>query len=158
LWRESQDLQLRHFGGRALHSLRLEKSFGAWLREYTPDYTPFQSGLGRFIDWQKDFVGRAAAAKLRDQPCRHVLATLVVDALDADAVGDEPVFSGDRVVGFVTSGGFGHTVGKSIALAYVEPDLARPDAALGVEILGERRTARVVPEPLYDPSGARMRG
>ena len=140
-------------------SLRLEKSFGAWLREYTPDYTPFQSGLARFIDWRKgDFVGREAAEKLRDQPCSHVLATLVVDALDADAVGDEPVLSDDRVVGFVTSGGYGHTVGKSIALAYLEPDLAMPDAALAVEILGERRAARVAPEPLYDPSGARMRG
>jgi dimethylglycine dehydrogenase len=152
-----KDSGLRHFGGRALHSLRLEKSFGAWLREYTPDYTPFQSGLARFIDWQKDFVGREAAQKLRDQPRAHILATLVVEVDDADAVGDEPVFSGDRVVGFVTSGGYGHTVAKSIALAYVEPDLARPDAPLTVEILGERRTARVAPEPLYDPSGARMR-
>jgi dimethylglycine dehydrogenase len=152
-----EDLGLRHFGGRALQSLRLEKSFGAWLREYTPDYTPFQSGLARFIDWQKDFVGREAAAKLRDQPCSHVLATLVVDAGDADAVGDEPVFSEDRVVGFVTSGGYGHTVGKSIALAYLEPDFATPDAALAVEILGERRSARVSAEPLYDPLGARMR-
>jgi dimethylglycine dehydrogenase len=159
LLRAGEDFRLRHFGGRALHSLRLEKSFGAWLREYTPDYTPFQSGLGRFVDWHKgDFVGREAAQKLRDEPCSHVLATLVVDALDADAVGDEPVFSDDRVVGFVTSGGYGHTVGKSIALAYLEPDLATPDAALAVEILGERRPARVAPAPLVDPTGARMRG
>ena len=76
---------------------------------------------------------------------------------DADAVGDEPVLSGDRVVGFVTSGGYGHTVGRSIALAYLEPGLAIPDADLTVEILGERRSARVAPESLYDPSGARMR-
>jgi dimethylglycine dehydrogenase len=158
LLRAGEGLGLRHFGGRALHSLRLEKSFGAWLREYTPDYTPFQSGLARFIDWRKgDFVGRAAAERLRDEPCSHVLATLVVDALDADAVGDEPVLSGDRVVGFVTSGGYGHTVGKSIALAYLEPDLATPNAALEVEILGEPRAARVAPEPLYDPAGTRMR-
>jgi dimethylglycine dehydrogenase len=157
LLRAGEDLGLRHFGGRALHSLRLEKSFGAWLREYTPDYTPFQAGLGRFIDWQKDFIGREAAQKLRDQPSTHVLATLVVDALDADAVGDEPVFSGDRVVGFVTSGGFGHTVGRSIALAYLAPELATPDAELAVEVLGERRAARVAPEPLYDPAGTRMR-
>jgi dimethylglycine dehydrogenase len=153
-----EDLGLRHFGGRALHSLRLEKSFGAWLREYTPDYTPFQSSLARFIDWQKgDFVGRAAAQRLRDQPCSHVLATLVVEADDADAVGDEPVFAEGDVVGFVTSGGYGHTVGKSIALAYLAPDHATPDASLTVEILGERRGAQVAPGPLYDPSGARMR-
>jgi dimethylglycine dehydrogenase len=159
LVRAGEELGLAHFGGRALQSLRLEKSFGAWLREYTPDYTPFQAGLARFIDWQKgDFVGREAAEKLRDEPCKHVLTTLVVDADDADAVGDEPVFSGDRVVGFVTSGGYGHTVGKSIALAYLEPALAVPDADLAIEILGTRRAARVTPEPLYDPSGARMRG
>ena len=159
LVRAGEDLRLRHFGGRALQSLRLEKSFGAWLREYTPDYTPFQAGLARFIDWGKgDFVGREAAGKLRDQPCSHVLTTLVVDALDADAVGDEPVLEGDRIVGFVTSGGYGHTVGKSIALAYLEPSLVRPDAALTIEILGDRRAAGVAPEPLYDPSGARMRG
>jgi dimethylglycine dehydrogenase len=157
LLRDGRDLGLRHFGGRALHALRLEKSFGAWLREYTPDYTPFQSGLGRFIDWQKDFVGREAAQKLRDQPCSHVLATLVVEALDADAVGDEPVLSGDRVVGFVTSGGYGHTVGASIALASLEPELASPGADLAVEILGERRAARLAPEALVDPTGARMR-
>jgi dimethylglycine dehydrogenase len=157
LLRAGEDLGLRHFGGRALHSLRLEKSFGAWLREYTPDYTPFQSGLARFIDWQKDFVGREAAQSLRDNRRTHVLTTLVVDADDADAVGDEPVLSGDRVVGFVTSGGYGHTVAKSIALAYLQPNLATPDATLEVEILGKRCPARASPEPLYDPSGARMR-
>jgi dimethylglycine dehydrogenase len=152
------DLGLALFGGRALHALRLENSFGAWLREYTPDTTPFQAGLGRFIDWDKsDFVGRDAAHKLRDQPCPHGLTTLVVDALDADAVGDEPVLEGDRVVGYVTSGGYGHTVGQSIALAYLQPALATPEATLAVEILGERRAARVSPEPLYDPSGAAMR-
>ncbi len=159
LLRAGQDLGLRHFGGRALHCLRLEKSYGAWLREYTPDQTPFEAGLARFIDWDKgNFVGREAASKLRDEPCTHMLATLVVDALDADAVGDEPVLSGDRVVGFVTSGGYGHTVGKSIALAYLQPDRVSADLPLAVEILGERRAAQLAPEPLHDPSGARMRG
>jgi len=158
LLRAGKDLGLTLFGGRALQSLRLEKSFGSWLREYTPDYTPFQAGLARFIDWSKgDFVGREAAQRAREAPHTHVLTTLVVDALDADAVGDEPVFAGDRVVGFVTSGGYGHSVAQSIALAYLEPALATPDAALAVEILGDRRPARLAPEPLYDPTGARMR-
>jgi dimethylglycine dehydrogenase len=151
-------LGLVHFGGRALNSLRLEKSFGAWLREYTPDYTPRQAGLDRFIDFGKrDFVGRDAGLRQREEQPAHRLVTLVVDAADADASGDEPVLADDRVVGFVTSGGYGHTVGASIALAYVEPGLATPDAKLGVMILGDVRPARLVPEPLYDPSGARMR-
>ena len=152
------DLGLVHFGGRALNSLRLEKSFGAWLREYTPDYTPAEAGLARFIDFDKgDFVGREAALRQRDEPPRQHLVTLVVDAADADAYGDEPVLAEGRVVGFTTSGGYGHTVGQSIALAYLEPAFATPDAALAVTILGEDRPARLAPAPLYDPSGARMR-
>ena len=125
LVRAGEDLGLVHFGGRALNALRLEKSFGAWLREYTPDYTPEQAGLARFIDFDKgDFVGRDAALRQRDEEPSHRLVTLVVDADDADAYGDEPVLADDRVVGFVTSGGYGHTVGASIALAYLEPAFA----------------------------------
>jgi dimethylglycine dehydrogenase len=154
-----EDLGLVHFGGRALNSVRLEKSFGAWLREYTPDYTPQQAGLTRFIDFEKgDFIGREAARRQRDQEPSHRLVTLVVDAADADAHGDEPVLAGDRVVGFVTSGGYGHTVGASLALAYVEPTYATAGAELGVMILGEVRSVQVTLDPLYDPSGARMRG
>jgi dimethylglycine dehydrogenase len=152
------DLGLVHFGGRALNSLRLEKSFGAWLREYTPDYTPRQAGLDRFIDFAKgDFVGRDAALLQRDEEPAHRLVTLVIDAAAADAYGDEPVLAGDRVVGFVTSGGYGHTVGASIALAYVEPARASADAHLAVMILGDAHPARVAPEPLFNPSGQRMR-
>ncbi|MGH6903464.1 MAG: aminomethyltransferase family protein, partial [Geminicoccaceae bacterium] len=158
LVRAGEDLGLVHFGGRALNALRLEKSFGAWLREYTPDYTPQQAGLGRFIDFDKgDFVGREAALRQRDEEPPYRLVTLVVDAADADAFGDEPVLAEGRVAGFVTSGGYGHTVGASIALAYVEPACALPDAALAITILGEGRPARIAPQPLYDPSGARMR-
>jgi dimethylglycine dehydrogenase len=159
LVRAGEGLGMVHFGGRALNALRLEKSFGAWLREYTPDYTPEQAGLARFVDFEKrDFIGRDAVLKQRDEAPSHRLVTLVVDAADADAYGDEPVLADDRVVGFVTSGGYGHTVGASIALAYVEPEYATPDMPLRVTILGEERAARIAPEPLYDPSGARMRG
>ena len=105
-----------------------------------------------------DFIGREAALRQRDQEPPHRLVTLVVDAADADASGDEPVLAGDRVVGFVTSGGYGHTVGASIALAYVEPPYATAGAELGVMILGDVRPARLSAEPLYDPTGARMRG
>ncbi|MEM7023130.1 MAG: FAD-dependent oxidoreductase [Pseudomonadota bacterium] len=153
-----EELGLVHFGGRALHSLRLEKSFGAWMREYTPDQNPFQAGLGRFVALEKgDFVGQKAAQKLHGTPPSHVLTTLVVDAADADAAGDEPIWSGDQVVGFVTSGGYGHTVGQSIAMAYVEATHAGHDSDLAVEILGDRRPACVAPKPLYDPEGIRMR-
>ena len=85
------------------------------------------------------------------------LVTLVVDAADADAAGDEPVWRHDEVIGWVTSGGYGHTVGRSLALAYVPATLDDRASQLSVEILGERRAATVAPQPLYDPSGSRMR-
>lgn len=117
---------LRHFGAHALHSLRLEKSFGNWAREYRPIYSPSEAGLDRFVDLAKgDFIGRAAAQRERDAGPKRRLVTLGVDAADADAIGDEPVWHDDRVVGWVTSGGYGHCVGKSIALAYVPAALAQ---------------------------------
>jgi dimethylglycine dehydrogenase len=152
------DLGLAHFGARALNSLRLEKSFGNWAREYRPLYAPGEAGLDRFVDVTKpDFVGRDAV--LRDRalgPARR-LVTFVVDANDADAIGDEPVWHDGEVVGWITSGGYGHCVGKSIALGYVPAALATAASGFEVEILGERRAASLAREPLLDPEGERMR-
>jgi len=159
-------LGLTHFGARALHSLRLEKSFGNWAREYRPIYTPAEAGLDRFVDLTKpDFIGRSAVAKSR-APARRLVTFVVdaadadavdADAVDADAIGDEPVWHDGKVVGWVTSGGYGHCVGSSIALGYVPAEHATPDAQFEIEILGERRPARLVSRPLYDPAGERMR-
>jgi len=152
------DLGLKHFGARALNSLRLEKSFGNWAREYRPVYTAAEAGLDRFVDLSKpEFIGRTAAVADREHGPLRRLVTLVIDAGDADAMGDEPVWHEDKVVGWVTSGGFGHCVNRSIALAYV-PALLAAQADFEVEILGERRPAKRVAQPLYDPSGQRMRG
>jgi dimethylglycine dehydrogenase len=153
------DLGLRHFGARALNSLRLEKSFGNWAREYRPIYTPAEAGLNRFVDVGKqDFIGRAAVIADRERAPGRRLVTLVVDAGDADAIGDEPVWHESKVVGWVTSGGFGHCVNRSIALAYIPAPLAEHMDGFDVEILGERRRAQRVAHALYDPSGQRMRG
>jgi len=152
------DLGLIHFGARALNSLRLEKSFGTWAREFRPIYTPLESGVDRFVDFEKTaFIGRAAVLCDREQPPKRCLVTLVVDARDADALGDEPVWHDGKVVGWVTSGGYGHCVGQSLALAYVPTAVARGGVACEVEILGERRPAVVQARALYDPSGERMR-
>jgi dimethylglycine dehydrogenase len=152
------DLGLVHFGARALNSLRLEKSFGTWAREFRPIYTPFEAGVDRFVDFEKaKFTGRAAALRDREQPPKRRLVTLVVDARDADALGDEPVWHDGKVVGWVTSGGYGHCVGQSIALAYVPTALAQGGVACEVEILGEQRPAVVQARALYDPAGERMR-
>ena len=150
---------MKPFGMRAMMSLRLEKSFGAWMREYRPEYTPAETGLDRFVDLGKnDFIGRDAAMRERDAPPGRRLCTFVVDARDADVWADEPIFAGDDVVGFVTSGGYAHYSAKSVALGFVPADMIAEGAEFAIEILGERRAATLVREPVLDPRGERMRG
>ena len=152
------DLGLRHFGARALNSLRLEKSFGNWAREYRPIYTPAEAGLDRFVDVAKaDFIGRDAVLRDRERRPARRLVTLVVDATEADAIGDEPVWHDGEVVGWITSGGYGHCVGKSIALGYVPAAVAGASSGFEIEMLGERRPASLALQPLHDPTGERMR-
>ena len=149
---------LRSFGGRALHAMRLEKSFGTWAREYRPIYGPYEAGLGRFVDLSKgDFIGRAAAVAEKASGGERRLITLSVQAADADAIGDEPIFLGEQVVGWVTSGGYGHSVGQSLALGFVNASAAAATSGYAVEIIGERRAATRLEQPPFDPGGARMR-
>jgi dimethylglycine dehydrogenase len=150
---------LRQAGYRAMNSLRLEKSFGVWSAEFTWEYTPRMSGLDRFIAFDKgDFIGRDAALKAAAAPQPpQALATLAVDATDADASGFEPVWIGERKVGFVTSGGYGHHVGRSLAMAYLDPAVAAERPPVEVHIVGVRRRAEILAAPPHDPSGSRMR-
>jgi dimethylglycine dehydrogenase len=156
---------LRLFGMRALMSLRLEKSYGTWFREYRPIYTPLEGGITRYIRLDHEFIGRAAheAEAAAGGPERRLVAFVVEPDPDdpADVIGDEPIWHDGAVVGWVTSGGYGHHVRKSIALGYVPTELASPDGPGGegyeIEIIGRRRPARLQPEPLFDPQGLRMR-
>jgi len=153
-----RELGLRRFGARALNSLRLEKSFGSWAREFRPIYGPFEAGLGRFVDLRKnDFIGRDAALREKEEGPRRRLATFTIEANGADAAGDEPVSSEGKVVGWITSGGYAHHLGRSLALGYVPAALAEEGAGFEVEILGERRPAKLTLEPPFDPRGLRMR-
>ncbi|RMC31621.1 GcvT family protein [Paracoccus alkanivorans] len=154
------DLGLKEVGFNALLSLRLEKSFGIWSAEFTQGYTPAQTGMDRWIDWRKgDFVGRDAALKERDGggPAQ-VIVPLEIDAIDADARGFEPVWKDGRRVGFITSGGYGHTVGKSLALAMLDRDCAAEGTRLATHIVGAERAAKVIAPSPYDPEGKAMRG
>ena len=153
------DLGLRPFGGRALMSLRLEKSWGVWTLDFRQDFTPAQSGLDAFVRYDKEaeFIGKAAALKERAKGPDIKLVALVVDADGVDAIRDEPIFADGACVGYVTSGGYAHFAGKSMALGYVPADLADAEAAFEVEILGQLRPARRQRQPIYDPSGSRMR-
>ncbi len=157
-----RDFGLRHFGGQALNSLRLEKGFGSWAREYRPIYGPHEAGLGRFVRLDKgEFIGRDAAAAEKESggARRWCCSRSSEDAagVDADAIGDEPIWHGGKVVGWVTSGGYGHTVKQSLALGYVEAAIAGEAAGFEIEILGERRPARILAKPPVDPEGSRMR-
>ena len=150
---------LREYGYYALNSLRLEKSFGIWSREFTQGYTPGMTGMDRFIDFAKpDFVGRDAAMQEKEQnTAPQRLVTLEVDANGADASGYEPVWSNGNRVGFVTSGGYGHTVDRSLAMALVAPEQSEPGTELTTHIVGVERAARVVAPSPHDPGGIRMR-
>jgi dimethylglycine dehydrogenase len=150
---------LRSFGGRALNAMRIEKNFGTWAREYRPIYGPFEAGLGRFVDLKKgDFIGRTAAAEEKDSGGALRLVGFKVDATDADAIGDEPIWHEGKAVGWVTSGTFGHRVGASLALGYVPSSLAAAEGGFEIEIIGERhRAARLAAAP-YDAGGVLMRG
>jgi dimethylglycine dehydrogenase len=150
---------LRSFGGRALNAMRIEKNFGTWAREYRPIYGPFEAGLGRFVDLKKgDFIGRAAAAEEKDSGGALRLVAFKVDATDADAIGDEPIWHEGKVVGWVTSGTFGHRVGASLALGYVPSSVAAAEGGFEIEIIGERHRAIRLAAPPYDSSGVLMRG
>jgi dimethylglycine dehydrogenase len=201
-----EEFGLVDFGMRALLSMRLEKNFPTWFRELRPIYGPFEGSMDRFVKMDKnDFIGRDAAAKELEAGPKLRRVSLVVDALDADVMGDEPIWArvstdygtiekphgygaprfdekgqetrvsvaqegassirgivdGDwRVVGWVTSGGYAHFVEKSMAQGYVPAALAEntSEGLFEIEILGKRRPARILVEPPFDPSGAKMRG
>ena len=155
------DLGLIHFGMRALLCLRLEKNFPTWFRELRPIYGVFEAGLDRFVDLSKpDFIGRTAALEEKASGGKLRRVTFAVDALDADVLGDEPIWHQGKVIGWATSGGYGHCVDRSLAQGYVPVSLAQDTraGAFEVEILGERRTATILTEPPFDASGSRMRG
>ena len=160
LWGAGQDLGLRPFGMRAMMSLRLDKLFGSWAREFSPDYMPGETGIDRFIRWNKpsDWIGKAPAMKEKAEgPARRQVA-FVIDAKDADVVAYEPVWIGDKVVGFCTSGGYSHWTDQSVAIAFVPVEMIKPGLEVEIEILGDRRPAKMVDGPLWDADAARMRG
>ena len=160
LWAAGGDLGLRPFGMRAMMSLRLEKSFGSWLREFRPDYMPAETGLDRFVSYNKtaDFIGKAAALKEKAEGPKRRICTFVVEATDADVWGDEPIWLDGAVVVFVTSGGYAHHSAASVALGFLPVDMIEDGRAVEIEILGVMHKARLITETLFDPKAERMRG
>ncbi|WP_377296503.1 FAD-dependent oxidoreductase [Rhizobium sp. SGZ-381] len=155
-----EEFGIRLFGLRALNALRLEKGFGSWAREYRPLYGPMEAGLSRFIALKKEvnFIGKMGAIEEKLAGGSLRLVTLAVEARDADVLGDEPISMDGSVVGWVTSGGFAHASGVSVAMGYVPKEFAATTDGWEVEILGEMLPARLIDAALFDPKGERMRG
>jgi dimethylglycine dehydrogenase len=150
LWEAGKPHGMTPFGMRAMMSLRLDRFFGSWLSEFSPDYTAAETGLDRFIAFRKnvDFIGRSAAEAERLTPPERQLVIFEVDAHDADAVAYEPVFINGTVQGFCTSGGYSHHAEKSIAFALVPRAEVTDDLQAEIEILGQLRPAKRLLEPL----------
>ncbi len=147
-------------GMRAMESLRMEKSYRMWGSDMTPDYTPFEASLDRFVRLKKGpFIGKEALEKQLANGVPNRFITLEVHAVtDADPLGNEPLFdSGGRIVGRATSGYYGHCLHKSLAIGYVKADLAAVGTQLEIEILGERKKATVLRESPYDPENLDLR-
>ena len=150
LWKAGQPYGITPFGMRAMMSLRLDRFFGSWLSEFSPDYTAAETGLDRFIRFSKntDFIGRSAAEAERLTPPERQLVVFEVEARDADVVAYEPVFINGTVQGFCTSGGYSHHAEKSIAFALVPRAAVTDDLRVEIEILGQLHPARRILEPL----------
>ena len=148
------------FGSRALNALRLEKNYGSWAREYRPIYGPLEAGLERFVAYGKeaDFIGKAAAIAERQSGGKLRLRAFVVDTEDADMIGDEAIWFDGAVRGWVTSGGYAHHSGASVAMGYVPKEIADEPDGFEVELLGKRYKARLQASPLFDANFERMRG
>ncbi|MDA9238785.1 FAD-dependent oxidoreductase, partial [Planktomarina sp.] len=150
LWTAGKGYGMTPFGMRAMMSLRLDRFFGSWMSEFSPDYTAAETGLDRFVSFKKnvDFIGRSVAEAERASPPLRQLVVFEVDAAEADIVSYEPVFINDEVQGYCTSGGFSHHAQKSIAFALVPRAMVTDDLVVEIEILGQRRDAKRLLEPL----------
>ena len=150
------DLGYRWYGNRALMSMRLEKGWGAWSLEFRPDFNAVESGMDAFINWNKDFVGKDATLAFLKEGVARKLVTVTVDS-PIDVTLDEAVLKDGAAIGYITSGGYAHHVGQSMAMAYVETEHSAPGSKLEVEILGDMYPIEVQGAPLYDPDGGKMR-
>jgi 4-methylaminobutanoate oxidase (formaldehyde-forming) len=160
LWEAGRPHGLVAGGYRAIDSLRLEKGYRVWGADITPDETPYEGGLGFCVKLDKPggFVGRDALVEASERGPRMSLACLTLADPRSVALGNEPVRIGGEIVGRVTTGGYGYSVGRSIAYAYLPPEHSRAGTELAVEVFGSWIEGVVTDEPLYDPRSERVRG
>ena len=158
LWEAGQPLGLVAGGGGAFDSLRLEKGYRLWGNDIHTGYNPYEAGLGFAVRMRKgDFIGREALREIRARGAERRLCCITLDDPNAVVVGKEPIVDGDKVLGYATSANYGHTVGRGILYGYLPTSHAAPGTGVDVVYFGERLRATVAKEPLYDPSGEKMR-
>jgi dimethylglycine dehydrogenase len=167
LMEAGSDHGMRLFGGRALDSLRLDKAWGSWGTEYRPIYDPFEANMGWMVKLdasvKRDFIGRdAAAAAKQAGPARKLVTFEISVAANgsdepADCIGNEPIWHDGAVIGWVTSGGYAHHSQKSVAMGYVPAVHATSNGPWEIEVVGVMRSARLLTEAPFDPTGERMR-
>lgn len=153
------EFEIRPVGSRALGALRIEKGYGSWSREYSPEWYPHESGLDRLVKNDKPaFLGKDAWEKLRARPPRQALCYFAVATDGADAWGGETIYKNGQYAGRVTSGAYGFSIHQSVALGYVNADALDGDDQYEIAVLGQPHQAKLLPAPLFDPRGMRMRG
>lgn len=158
LWEAGQPEGLVAAGYKAIDSLRLEKGYRYWSGEISPDYTPYDAGLGFAVKLDKgDFIGREALIKQKEGELKQKLCCIAISDSRTIALGKEPIRAGDKIVSWVASGGYGYSVGISMAYAYLPTEYAKPGTALSIEFFGTQVAAEVVKSPLWDPKGERIR-
>ena len=146
-----------NFGTYAMNSLRMEKAYKGWGSELTTEITPMEAKLNRFVDFSKSFVGREATLSRKLIGISTILVYVSINSENADCLGNEPVLSNGEIIGVTTSGAYGHSVGKSLAFAYVQPKYSSPGSQFEIKILGKNQTATVLKEAAYDPKNLRLR-
>ncbi len=149
-----KEFSIKPFGSRALMSMRLEKNWGAWTLDYRPDFTAKESGLDIFVDWNKDFIGKESAM---NDNSNLKLTSLLIKTSDIDVTNNEAVMKKDKSIGYITSGGYAHYVGQSIAFSYLDETDINSGESIQVEINGDLYDSIIINKPLYDPSGKKMR-
>jgi dimethylglycine dehydrogenase len=153
-----EEFGIANFGTYAVNAMRMEKAYKAWGAELTTEITMVEADMDRFVDSDKaDFIGRQATLERAGQGIETKLVYVSVETEDADPIGNEPVYDGERIIGVTTGGAYGFTVAKSLAFAYVEPAYASPGSQFDIRIIGENRRATVLAEPAYDASNQRLR-
>jgi glycine cleavage system aminomethyltransferase T len=158
LWESGEPHGIVAGGYRAIDSLRVEKGYRVWGADITPDETPYEAGLGFAVKLDKEggFVGRDALAEAREP--RKRLCCIVLEDPRSVALGNEPVRVGGEIAGRVTTGGYGYSIERSVAYAYLPPERAESGTAVEIDIFGSWVGGEVADEPLFDPDGERVRG